>query len=363
MKFTALTGLLCFTLLLSTGCMQKDAGSDAERIAQTSTPNATSDEITNGQGSESTTESAMYLKTSSTIRDVVNHPAFEGFGRFILPLDRGRYDMDMPLENVASLLPYHSSVDPDAAVNTINYMIDEAASGETIFYDFYTDEEKLVDPTKESTGLFFFRGEPGAPFAIISAGGGFSYVGSIHEGFPLAIQLVERGYNAFVIQYRIGGAKVAYEDLAAAISFVFANAENLEVGTENYSLWGGSAGARMAASLGSYGPAAFGGDELPRPAAVLMLYTGHSEYTKEDPPTFVAVGENDHIASPSTMERRVNALKAAGIDVEFHQYPNLGHGFGLGIGTKAEGWLEDAVRFWKNHMSASSYMTTYPFTP
>ena len=37
---------------------------------------------------------------------------------------------------------------------------------------------------------------------------------------------------------------------------------------DGYSLWGGSAGGRMAAWVGSYGAAAFGGDELPRPAAV-----------------------------------------------------------------------------------------------
>jgi dipeptidyl aminopeptidase/acylaminoacyl peptidase len=50
------------------------------------------------------------------------------------------------------------------------------------------------------------------------------------------------------------------------------------------------------------------------------------------------------------MERRVNALKALGIDAEFHVYPNLGHGFGLGIGTSAEGWFEEAVAFWEKHM-------------
>jgi hypothetical protein len=47
-------------------------------------------------------------------------------------------------------------------------------------------------------------------------------------------------------------------------------------------------------------------------------------------------------------------MRSAGIDVEFRVYQNVGHGFGLGIGTKAEGWLEDAVLFWENHMSASS---------
>ena len=57
----------------------------------------------------------------------------------------------------------------------------------------------------------------------------------------------------------------------------------LGVSTDCYSLWGGSAGARMAAWLGSYGPAAFGGDDLPRPGAVVMQYTGHSDYTPERP--------------------------------------------------------------------------------
>lgn len=58
--------------------------------------------------------------------------------------------------------------------------------------------------------------------------------------------------------------------------------------TEGYSLWGGSAGARMAAWLGAYGPAGFGEGELPRAAAVIMQYTGHSQYSRLDPlPTHV----------------------------------------------------------------------------
>jgi acetyl esterase/lipase len=81
-----------------------------------------------------------------------------------------------------------------------------------------------------------------------------------------------------------------------------------------------------------------------------MQYTGHSDYTANDPPTFACIGENDGIASPQTMERRVNALKTLGIDAEFHVYPNLGHGFGLGIGTSAEEWFDEAVAFWEKHI-------------
>ena len=140
-----------------------------------------------------------HFSIDDTISDVIHQPLFTGFGQFILPLERG-YDENMPLSGVSTLLPYHSHIDPQAAVDTMNHMLDEVAAGKTIFYPIYDDSKMQAH-----TGLFFFRGKPGAPFAVISAGGGFSYVGSIHEGFPLAIQLAEQGYNAFVIQYRTGG--------------------------------------------------------------------------------------------------------------------------------------------------------------
>ena len=141
---------------------------------------------------------------------------------------------------------------------------------------------------------------------MCSAGGAFAYVGAMQDSFPHSLELSRRGYNAFALIYR-PGAQAACEDLARAISFIFANAEELGVSTECYSLWGGSAGARMAAWLGSYGPAAFGGEELPRPGTVVMQYTGHSDYTPEDPPTFVCVGDSDWIADWRVMQRRCSA--------------------------------------------------------
>ena len=55
-----------------------------------------------------------HLTVSNTVKDVVEHEAFAGFGQFILPAER-RYDDDMPLANVASLLPYHNYVDGRAS--------------------------------------------------------------------------------------------------------------------------------------------------------------------------------------------------------------------------------------------------------
>ncbi len=47
---------------------------------------------------------------------------------------------------------------------------------------------------------------------------------------------------------------------------------------------------------------------------------------------------------------RFVGTEAAGIDTEFHHYPQLGHGFGLGVGTTAEGWIDDATAFWAKHI-------------
>ena len=36
-------------------------------------------------------------------------------------------------------------------------------------------------------------------------------------------------------------------------------------------------------------------------------------------------------------------------NVDIVMYDKLGHGFGLGIDTAADGWLRDAVAFWEEH--------------
>lgn len=309
-----------------------------------------------GCGAESAAEEPGAMEESASsyeaysldteIAEVTADPVFGDYGRLIFPVDSWYYS-GSTLGNLS--LTWYNNIDPDKTVEIANYLRDHAEAGDTVFYDIYSEEEKAADPDKEDTGLLFFRGNPGEKFAVCNAGGGFAYVGAMHDSFPHALELSKMGYNAFALIYRPGW-DTACEDLARAITFIFRNAQELEVDTEDYSLWGGSAGGRMAASLGSYGPAFFGGDDLPRPKAAVIQYTGHSDYTQNDPPTYVCVGENDGIASWRTMERRLKNMKALGIDTEFHKYPGLGHGFGLGSGTAAEGWIEDAVAFWERQM-------------
>ena len=280
------------------------------------------------------------------IQNVITDPVFGDYGRLLFPVDAGYFSGD----TLGDLhLAWYSHIDPNETVEIINTLHDRAADGETVFYDIYTEAEKAADPDKRDTGLFFFKGTPDAKFAVCNAGGGFAYVGAMHDSFPHALELSKKGYNAFALIYR-PGAQTACEDLARAIRFIFENAELLEVDTSDYALWGGSAGGRMAAWVGAYGTAAFGEIDLPRPAAVILQYTGHSEYSELDPPTYACVGDSDGIASWRRMQRRLEMLSELGTSTEFHVYPGLGHGFGLGTGTVAEGWLDDAAAFWENQM-------------
>jgi len=298
------------------------------------------------------TQKNQHLSVYNRVRDLFNHPALAAFAHLILPCDNHVYDEDMRLGDLGSLLPYHTHIDPQTVVGALNRMIDDASVGKKVLYDYYSDAQKQEDRTRVNTGLFFYRGKSGAPFAVISPGGGFSYVASVHEGFPYAKVISAKGYNAFVLRYRAGhGGLAATRDLASAVSYIFRNATKLGVNTAHYSLWGSSAGARMAAAIGSKGVANYGASSLPKPSAIVMAYTGHSDHSPDEPPTFVVVGEEDAIAPPSTVEKRVSALRKNQTEVEYHRYRNLGHGFGPGIGTIAEGWIAAAVRFWQAQMA------------
>lgn len=50
------------------------------------------------------------------------------------------------------------------------------------------------------------------------------------------------------------------------------------------------------------------------------------------------------------MQNRLQRLSAMGIPTEFHVYEGLQHGFGIGTGTVAEGWIKDAIKFWEANM-------------
>ena len=153
----------------------------------------------------------------------------------------------------------------------------------------------------------------------------------MHDSFPQALKISKKGFNAFALIYR-QGAENACEDLVRAIIFIFKNYKELKVDLNCYLLWGGSAGARMAAWVGN-SEIKFGNEKYPKAGTVIMQYTGLSEITGNEPPTYANCGTNDWIANYQVMNNRINKIKKNGTDAKMEIFQGLPHGFGLGEGT------------------------------
>lgn len=84
-----------------------------------------------------------------------------------------------------------------------------------------------------------------------------------------------------------------------------------------------------------------------------------------DAPTYNCVGSDDGIASWRTVQNRLQRLSALGMPTEFHVYEGLGHGFGIGTGTGtvAEGWVIDAISYWKKNMRTDPDSGVEPVYP
>ena len=90
---------------------------------------------------EKTSDRGGSYTKSTKVVDVINDPVFEEYGRLIFPVDQ-RIDDDLKLQDVDDILIWYNNVNPDKTVEIANYLKTQAASGEQIFYDIYTEEEK-----------------------------------------------------------------------------------------------------------------------------------------------------------------------------------------------------------------------------
>ena len=179
---TSVNTLLMSALLLSFLACSSAGGTEAIVQDDNTTANDTTE--------MNTIKDSDTFTVRSTVGEVVRDKAFGDFGELLFPVDR-RVPESMTLGEVSSSNVYvwYNYIRPETTVDIINTLHRHVVSGDTIFYRFYTDEEIRRDPEKAYTGLFFFRGRRGAPFAVCNAGGGFMYVGAMHDSFPHALAL------------------------------------------------------------------------------------------------------------------------------------------------------------------------------
>lgn len=236
-------------------------------------------------------------------------------------------------------------------------------SGCRIASELYSPDEIAEEPRRAGTKLFFFPGKPGERFVLLCAGGGFQRVCNMTEAFPVAARLNELGYNVFCLSYRIDPAatreswqsvkQTALEDVSAAVRRILENAESFRVSKKDYVIGGFSAGCMLTGMwcIGKYG---WQKDHLPAPGMAFMVY-GYLDDLKDVDETFpqscIVANLDDPLFAPRPGFLRdwSEKLTACGVDNKLMLGKKGGHGFGLGLGTDAEGWVDEAVRFWEEH--------------
>ena len=180
---------------------------------------------------------------------------------------------------------------------------------------------------------------------VICPGGGHRILAIDHEGYDVAKYLNRIGVAGIVLKYRLArtdGADYKVEvhalaDAQRAMRLVRSHAEEWGIDSKRVGLMGFSAGGELAGLAATKTEPASPGTADPidrldaRPNFLMLVYPGGRpesfKITKETPPTFLLVADNDRLA-----ERTIaiySELRKAGVSAELHIYARGGHGFGM----------------------------------
>lgn len=252
-------------------------------------------------------------------------------------------------------------------------------------YNVYSESEIKKCKEKKDVVLFHFPAKSSTKgFALIIAGGGYTSVCSLAEGFPIAAKLNELGITAFVLNYRTKKLKLfprPLDDVAAALTFISKNASMFDVDQNNYMTFGFSAGGHLAGMWGTrsqgYGKYGFSkpllsclgyplvsttkmSKDMPFYVklflrAVLVGLVGgkkKEELTQIDDlvdrdysPCYIVHSKDDPMVSPMQTQSLCDSLNKYGVKYKVEWQEKGGHGFGLGTKDEICGWVERAVGF------------------
>ena len=257
-----------------------------------------------------------------------------------------------------------------------------------------TVRERSNDPAYNDRYVFgisrprmavFRPDRPDGAAVLIMPGGGYGWVVVDKEGYEMARWLAARGVTAFVLFYRLphegwaAGPDAPLADAQRAVRLIRHRAGRHRVDPARICAMGFSAGGHLCADLLSrfavrvYAPADAADRLSARPDAAAPIYpvvamslptahagsrrnligeqaspalerahSPHLNVPVDAPPTFLLHAEDDASVPIENSLLLRAALRAKGVPVESHFFPDGGHGFGLRLarGRSVEGWQE-----------------------
>lgn len=205
---------------------------------------------------------------------------------------------------------------------------------------------------------------------LIFPGGGYRICSS-DEGEPVALAYLEKGFNAFVLNYSVnpnlkdeeakGLVDKALSDAVAAMRYLKANCEKLEIEADHITALGFSAGGNLALLLSVF--------SAEKPECMLLGYADFEDawkkvtlgetsivkgVDKNTPPAFLFLNQGDGIVPPHHALQFADKMWSLGIPFEMHVFVTGDHGLGLANKTAKivdedfAQWLPLSLRFIQN---------------
>jgi acetyl esterase/lipase len=208
----------------------------------------------------------------------------------------------------------------------------------------------VSDPT-----LTFYKSKDQGTGAtvVVFPGGAYQILAMDLEGTEVCDWLTSTGLNCALVKYRVPDSgpyprySAALQDAQRAVRIVRARAEEWHIDPTRVGVLGFSAGAHLAAALGSHFDRRLyqkvdAADQMScRPDFTVLVYPAYLadeknhfalneivKPTAQSSPTFLVQTEDDpiHVENATVYYR---ALKDAGVPAELHIYAEGGHGYGL----------------------------------
>ena len=327
--------------------------------------------------------SAASITPQTTMKEIRDDPDIKASGlytyTYVWERDCEMFSTSRDDETLTEVVGKTSA---EACAAGLNYLAQVYHDGTRVTYPLYSEEEIAAVPARAHVELYYCPAQqPGAKFAIVLSGNSLYYSGELRGGVSTAWELHQQGYAVFALRYRIGldaTDNAPLEDLGRAIQFITANAQQFGVQTEDYALVGYSSGGQIAGI--------FGGKELgypnygvPKPGALLLAYPINNFYETKPlyhvlldtdalerryydynisdcvdadyPPTYFWYGQDDILLIAFNYWQQGPALRKAletyGVPYKESVYRHAPHGVGIGEGTDAEGWVQEATAFWE----------------
>lgn len=265
------------------------------------------------------------------------------------------------------------------------------AEGGNYYFNLYSEMECRENPSKDKTNIVFFPSDDSKsnekPFILLIPGGGFANVWNLTEGWPVAKNFNDLGYNVFILTYQVGidaSAVKAMDDINKALDIITVRKDEFHINPKEYITCGFSAGGYIACLWNTEkGYRAF---SKAKPQACFPVYPVTSyrlldsdewddgedkdEFARSGlgvnmqeacnscfeipshvegfPKTAIFVAAEDELVDPKHSKLLAEALNSVGIVCRLEIGPTGGHGFGNGMGMCMEGWPKRAIDFYEN---------------